>query len=526
MRFHIVGRAQQHAIIGFVGVLFLVLSLCPLLWPLIGLTEGTWEKNLRALEIFGSQRLWILLARSLGLSAAVVAGALSLGVPMGLLLGRTDVAGRRVLLFLHGFPMFLPPFLLALGWFHLFGQQGILGGADAGGFLFHPFGHIAVLSLAFAPIVTVFVALGLWNLDPSLEEAARVVARPFRVATGIMLPAVWPSIALASIVVSALAFSELGVPMFLRVDVYPAAVFSRLGGIDYDPGEAFLLALPLLPLAVVMVALERHLLHRRPFGVLGVLHRNREPLPLGVWRGALSVVCWTLSLLALLPLAALALNATAAGGFAQISHWIGASHVNSLIGSGLAATAIVFIGAILGHGYARGLAGARSLDLVGVLAFVTPAVLVGVGLIAFWNRPETQWVYRSMAIIVFGFVARYSVIGIRTVAVSVSQSPVSLEEAASAFGAGYLRRFLCIVLPLHGRALASAWLLAMVFCLRDLETAILYYPPGSEPLTVRIFTLEANGPEAVVAGLATFHVALTAFVLSIGMLLLRRKETA
>ena len=69
----------------------------------------------------------------------------------------------------------------------------------------------------------------------------------------------------------------------------------------------------------------------------------------------------------------------------------------------------------------------------------------------------------------------------------------------------------------------AAWLLAAVFCLRDLETAVLYYPPGWEPLTVRIFTLEANGPEAVVAALATLHVVITAVVLASGGLLLSRK---
>jgi iron(III) transport system permease protein len=59
--------------------------------------------------------------------------------------------------------------------------------------------------------------------------------------------------------------------------------------------------------------------------------------------------------------------------------------------------------------------------------------------------------------------------------------------------------------------------------LRDLELSILYYPAGMEPLTARIFTLEANGPEPVVAALALLHVALTAAVVgSAGWLLGRR----
>jgi len=72
--------------------------------------------------------------------------------------------------------------------------------------------------------------------------------------------------------------------------------------------------------------------------------------------------------------------------------------------------------------------------------------------------------------------------------------------------------------------LAVAWLLAAVFCLRDLETAVLYYPPDWQPLTVRIFTLEANGPEAVVAGLAMVQVAVTMVMLALGLLVLTRRS--
>ena len=80
------------------------------------------------------------------------------------------------------------------------------------------------------------------------------------------------------------------------------------------------------------------------------------------------------------------------------------------------------------------------------------------------------------------------------------------------------------MLPVHLRGVVFAWLLALVFCLRDLETVVLFYPPGREPLTVRIFTLEANGPPGVVAGLSLLHVAITAAALAVGGLLLRRRR--
>jgi ABC-type Fe3+ transport system permease subunit len=230
------------------------------------------------------------------------------------------------------------------------------------------------------------------------------------------------------------------------------------------------------------------------------------------------------TILSLFPIAALIVKAASGVSFAEVGRWVGGSLVNSLLGSGFAATIIVGIGAVLGHARARELKGARFLDLVGVLAFVAPAMLLGVGIIAIWNRPSTSLIYGGIGVIVIGYVARYSIVAIRTVAVAVSQSRLSLEHAAAAYGAGFTRRFVSIVLPMHKRTLAAAWLLAAVFCLRDLETAVIYYPPDWQPLTVRIFTLEANGPEAVVAGLAVVQVAVTMGLLAVGGLVIARRS--
>lgn len=519
-------RWQQHTIIGSAGALLGAAALLPLAWPLIALASGTWgpdSPGLHAISTFATLRPWVLLGRSFGISTAVSCGAMALGVPIGILLARTDIVGRRPLMVAFGAPLFLPPFLLALGWFYLFGRQGYIGSELSASLLFRPIGVTGVLVLAFAPLVASLVTLALWNLDPSLEEAARVVARPARVAVGVLIPAALPSIALAGLLVFALAFSELAVPMFLRVDVYPAAVYSRLGSIDYAPTEAFLLTTPLVLVAISMVCFERWLARRRLSGLLGVRYRSAPPLPLSRWRGVTSAACWLVALVPLMPLAALAARAVEGGGIAHVYDWVGGSLWHSLVGATLGATAIVVLGAILGYGCARRLSGAWFWDWVGLLTFVTPSVLLGVGLIAVWNRPTTGLLYGGLGILVVGYVARYGIVGIRAMSLAVEQSPMSLEQAATVSGATFARRFLYIVVPLHRRSLLAAWFLALVFCLRDVEMAVLYYPPGWQPLTVRIFTLEANGPEPVVAALALVQVVVTGALLAAGAWLLTRR---
>lgn len=464
-------------------------------------------------ELIGSATVVALLARSATIAFCVTAVAFVIGVPLGLLLGRTDVPARGPLLALHAFPIFVPPFLVALGWFHVLGVNGVLGTPASARWLFSAIGLVFVLGVTLAPIVTGLTAIALRNLDPSLEDAARVIASPVRTAVRILLPTAWPAIALALLLVFALALSELAVPMFLRVRTYPASVFARLGGINYAPGEAVALTLPLVGVTLALLMVERRIGSDRAFPILGLRSRERAVLGLGRWRIPLTLLCAGLALLSLAPVLALALRAVGGGGVRLIPIWIRASLWSSLWSAGVAASVITILSLAAGWALARGRIHGRLLDAALMLGFLTPSAVLGVGLIAAWNHEATRAIYGGTAILVFGLVARYAVIGVRVIATAVAQSSRTLEDAAAVVGASPLRALRSIVVPLHARGIAAAWFLALVFCLRDLDTVVLFYPPGGEPLTVRIFTLEANGPENVVAALAITQIAVTAVLL-------------
>lgn len=521
-----VGRAryEEPLTTGLAAGILFVTVLLPLGVAVVGARFDRSEPHV-ALRAFGYLfTVGDLLLRSIALSVSVTLLACAIGVPLGALLAKTDVAGRRSALALHVLPMLLPPFLLALGWFYLFGREGVLGSGPTSAVLFGPLGAVVVMSFAFAPVFTCLTMLGVSGVDPSLEEAARLVAPPGQVLGRILLPAARPALTLGALVVCTLAFSELGVPMFLRVRVYPGAVFSRLGGTSYAPGDAALLVLPLLGVAVVLLALERRLLGERSFAALGLREREGVPVtPLGRWRLPATAAVWGLAALSVLPIAGLVVKASP-GGMLLVPRWIGRSLENSLLSASVAALAITALSLVLGRAVARRRPGAELLDAVAVLAFVTPAPLLGVGLIGLWNRPATHVVYGTLAIVVLGYVARYTAIGVRTVAATIAQTPPSLEEAAAVSGARFLGRLSRIVAPTSARGLAAGALLAFAFCLRDLETAVLYYPPGGEPLPVRILTLEANGPGSVVASLAVIHVAVTAASVAIAGVVLSRSH--
>lgn len=468
-------------------------------------------------------RLWWLLLRSLGLGATVTLVALALGVPLGLLFARATLPFRKALFAAHVAVVFLPPFLPALGWFHCFGREGLVGNDFSSRLLFSDFGAVCVLAACFTPIVTALTALGVSSVDASLEEAGRIAGGRWLTALLILVPCAAPVIALAGIIVFSLALSELGVPMFLRVDVYPALVFSRLGGMNFAPGEAAVFVIPLVLVTLVLLTIERRFAGRRAIAALANHRARREPL--FPFRWSLFVTVLVAASGSLAPIALLVIHAATRGGFSEVTNWLGDAPYNGLRASAAAALVMTAVALVLGRALARRTRAGLWLDGLLSVAFMLPASVLGVGLALAWNHRATNWLYASYGLLVVGFVARYSVVATRTFASAVAQVPASLEDAARTVGAGYLRR-LSLLARLVPRGLVGALLLAWVFGLRDLETAAFFYPPGGEPLTVRLLTLEANGPPAVVAALSVVHVGITFAVMALALLLLRNGRRA
>jgi iron(III) transport system permease protein len=494
-------RLQRPVIVAFAAT---VLS-AAVLPPLLEVGGELWNAS-SELSLLFSARLWRLWWRSILLSGAVTGLSLLIGVPLGAVFEAARFPCRRFLLAAHVGVVFVPPFLPTLGWFHLFGQEGVLGGTMTRALLFSDVGLIMILAACFAPIVTVMTVLGIAGVKGSMVDAARLVSGPLRTVVQVLIPCAAPAIMLSAIIVFALAFSELGVPMFLRVDVYPAVVFSRLGGMDFSPGEAAVFVLPLVLAAIGLLIAERRFGGTRAIASLGNEPGSREPLFTS--RACFLLIGALAAGMSLAPFLALGWHAAKRGGFSEVHRWLGDAVGSGLGASASAAVVVTPLALIIGLELARRARIGVWLDAVAVLAFILPSSILGVGMILAWNHRSTQWLYQTPAILAVGFVARYAAIGIRTFAAVAAQLPTSLDDAARVAGAGYLGR-LALVARLAPRGLLAAFSLSLVFAFRDLETAVLYYPPGGETLTVRIFTLEANGPPGVVSALALVHVAIT-----------------
>lgn len=470
-----------------------------------------------------SPRAAVLLQNTvvLALLAAGLVGLL--GTVLGIVVSKTNVGGRKVLTALLTFPLFLPPYLLALGWFTVLGRSGLLAsilgpglGVRTSDNFFGLAGAVLVLTIAYTPIVMHLVGIGLRGIDPAAEEAARLRFRWPPILRWIDLPLIAPAVALGMLVTFILVVGEFGVPAYLRYPVFSGAIFTEFAAFLNIQG-AVMTSLPLGLLVFIGVLIERFWLRER-VQFLGRARMSSLVIPLGAWRVPTTMAVWGFALVTVvLPLAGLVGEAGAAASYGTAVRGAWSSIADSLWTAATAATIIVAAAVPLSYIVERtGRERRNGLDTALIFLFAAPGTVLGVALILFWNQPGLTSVYATAAVVVIGYVAHYTPLAARAVGVGFQTLSPGMEEAARLAGVSWTRTLRGVLLPVMTPALAGAWFLSFVFCLRDLDLVMTVHPPGFETLPVRVYTLMANSPGPVTAALALVIVMLTAAVLLVG----------
>ncbi len=475
--------------------------------------------------LLNSGREWNLLGHSFILSFLTATLTTLVGLPLGILFGRTDMPFRRLFPVLFTFPLLIPPYITAVSWVALLGRDGFLSrvlSPDAvkavSAWLFGLPGCVMVLFSAFLPVVILLTMAYLKTIDPSVEEAGRLVAGWPRVLGKITLPLLLPGILFASLLVFLLTLGEYGVPSLLRYRVFAVESFTQFSAF-YDFNAATAAATPLLAVTAFILLLERVFLGRRVF--------HMEPAPgseyalvvkLGSFGKWLAVLTGLLCLfVVVLPFSVLFLRSLSASVYKEAFLRAGDSLLRSVLYAAVGASALTVLGFFLGYlVQTRAFRFWRAIDSLTVFLFALSGAVTGIGLISLWNRPLTNFVYGTPVIIILGYLARYIVIPHRVTVSILGQIPPSMEEAAEVAGASWLQRVGLVVIPLAKRGLAAGWLIGYIFCLRDMGITMLVYPPGHDTFPVRIFTLMANGSPELIAALCVLMAGITLVPLGIG----------
>jgi iron(III) transport system permease protein len=512
-------------------VLLLVIGLAPVLSMFVKSLLIDGEFTLKHYEmLLQSEREWTLLLNSLNLAGATTLITVLLGVPLGILLSKTDLPLKRAFTTLFLIPLIIPPYILAISWFYFLGRSGVIAtlfgkniGILTSRFLFGFPGTLFVMVSTLIPIVIILTMTYLRMVNPRLEEAAKLSASWLTVLKNVSIPVIKPGIFLSGLLVFILTLGEFGVPSSLRFDVFPVESFTQFSAF-YNFNAATAAAIPLGVITLIVLIVERLFLRKKTFQFRA--ERSEETMimvPLGKMKPFFFSAVSTLALIfVIIPLGVLLAKSLSIWAYREAITQSMDSIFRSLLYASIGATCLVVMGFLLGYLLERkALRFPYAADSLAIFLFALPSTVIGIGLISLWNTQATNFIYASTAIIIFGYIAQYTALGERITAATLSQIPHSMEEAAQIVGASWFRRLFYVLIPLAKHGIITVWLVGFIFCLRDLGITMMVYPPDHDTLPVRIFTLMANSPEEVISALCMVMIAIT--LLPLGLLTLLTK---
>ena len=471
-----------------------------------------------------------------GLGATALASLLAL--PPAFLLGRYQFRGQALLVTWLTVPLVIPPFVGAIGLNQTLGRAGVLTLflEDRLGVQFVAAeglrGVILAHALHYFPFVLLTVANALANLDPSLEEAAKVAgARGLRLLWRVTLPLVAPAYAAGAILVFVRATDDLGTPLILNVKnmLGPQAYF-RITTVAREDPDGYAIAIVKLALALAAVLAATRLGQRRE---VATLHTGgRAPgQPLRGWGPRLLMAFSVLvGFLGLLPhLGVVLLSVSRVWSLTYLPTGYTLDHyqeilfrapqfvLNTLLYSATAAVVAVALAVGIAYLQHRGRVPAPSLlDFAATAPIAVPGVVMGIGFLRVFDRWTLPWVGAPLTALWLVFpmlyVARKLPYAVRAASAAMAQVHPTLEEAAAVCGARRWRSFRRVVLPLVlGGAVAAGVLVFVTAAVEFSATVLLISRIEQSPLSYGIY-LYAQSPRGrgAAAALGTVAVVLVA----------------
>jgi len=475
-----------------------------------------------SLENYGtllqSSREWTLLFNTLVLAGATTSITVLLGVPLGTLFAKTDLPFRKFFAVLFIIPLLIPSYVLAVAWFYCMGRSGIVAnvlgeaaGTITSNFLFGFAGTLFVMVSALLPIVIILTMTYLRMVNQDMEEAGRIYSSWPVVLRKITLPLISPGIALGALIIFILTLGEFGVPSFLRFDVYSVESFTMFSAF-YDFNSATAAALPLGIITIVVLIIERLFLRRKTFvpRTMGS-EKKMAVVTLGKYRPYFLIgVSILVFIFVVVPLCVLLCKSLSLSAYIEVFARSTGCIMRSLLYASIGASCLVVLGFFLGYILDRKVLRLHyAVDSMAVFLFALPGAVTGIGLSNLWNTSGTNFIYASISIIIFGYIAQYTVLGERIMAATFPHVSRSMEEAAQIAGAGWYRRVFRVLVPLVRRGMIATWLICFIFCLRDIGITMMIYPPAHDTLPVRTFTLMANSPDNIISALCVIMLMIT-----------------
>lgn len=520
-----------------------------------GLPVGAWTTYYLE-RAFTSQMsgilLWDPLTRTLTVSIAVSAFALTLGGLLAWLVTRTDLIGKKWLAAAFVIPYMLPSWTFAVAWLTLFKNRrigGLPGFAESLGFIppdwlsYGPVPIIICETFHYFPFAFLLFGSALRSLDTQLEESARVLGAPrWVILCRIVAPLLLPTLMSSLLLIFSRTVGTFGTPYILglpaKYTVLATSLYSNFK--SGSPGVTAVIALVMIVLGVTMVGLDIYVVREyRRFITVGGKGAMWRATPLGKSRAPLSLLVLIIfAITTIVPLGTLVLSTVMIrpGVFTPenftLDFWTNGTGIkvfsgqlgilrnplileaawNSVRMAGIAALIAGVMGMFIGYVVVR-LGHTRTSAFLRQVSFL-PYLVPGIGFAAAYlslfatPRGPIPALYGTLALVALAMSVAYLPNAARAGLSAMMQLGKEPEEAAMICGAPWFKRLLRIVIPIQKTALMTGILLPFISGMKELSLVIMLATPGTELLTTQVlryndynYTQLANGTVLVIVAL-------------------------
>lgn len=491
------GRSPgERILLALLTLTFMCLTLLPLLQVV---ARAIWQNGAFPPDSYAflfTGRVWLLFLKSVFIAAPVAVLATALGLGLSFILVKSPVPYKSLLQGLLLLPLLLPAYITTVAWVDVFLFLGL-----SPAMIYSPGTVVFVLTVLFTPVAMLICSPSLASIHAN-QEAAGLLLVPYpKVFFRIVLPLIRPALLAALLLIFVLAVSEFTVPAFLSVPVLVTDIFTQFSAF-YNYGAAITQSGLLILLCLIGLLLEYKLTAGKIFLTgSGRSQQTRLILFLGSEWLLFGLVAAYLACSTFIPLGLLIHQSfeRGTGDFLRAFSLLQGEMRQSLLYAAAGAAMITLVG--FGFSYLKHNRSYWGIDFMLLAAFCIPSVVAGIALIGFYNTPLLNPVYASPAIVIIAYVMRFAFVAERIIQNRLLQLPESLEQAARIHGAGTSTYLRLILLPLSAQALFGSFLISFIFCLSELGTTIMVYPPGTSLLPIKIFTLMANAPQRLISSL-------------------------
>lgn len=473
-------------------------------------------------DVYGQEVNWRALTNTLKLSFGVMVASVLITFPLAWLVGRTDLPGKKFYRTVLVASYMIPPYVGAIAWVQLLNPSvGYLNdilrfcfGLETAPFdIYTMWGLGWVLTLFYSPFAFITISRAMEKMDPTLEEAARISgAGPLRTLFDVTLPLTAPSILAGGLLVFIAAGSCFGIPAIVGMPGNIEVMTTRIVTFVYmgdDKGirDATALAVSLMVVANALLFGMSWLLGRKDYTTISGKSTRPNIVELGKWTWLAELFVGGYAFISvILPLGSVVMTSflksmsRAPGwdnfGFdawipvitsSQYMESIWLSFVYGIVAACIGTLLAIFVAYLAVKTNVTG----RSLpDLLVVLGGSTPSIVIALALIITFSGNYGLNLYSTMWILVVSYLVKYMTMSVRTIAASLSQVHISLEEAALNSGASWIRTCRDVIMPLVAPSIIAGWFLIFMPSFYELTMSNLLYGSDTKTMGVLLYELQ------------------------------------